>query len=250
MKILSVVIIVLTFTATLVQAEEGSIQAVFTTWEPYGYLEDGKAVGFELEIFAAVMDAMKRPVEFIERPWKRCLYMVQRGEADVVISALKTSEREAFLYFPQEPISLSQTAFFTTTTNPIEFNGAYESLKDYTIGVVSGFSYGPDFDAAGFLTKDEATSSEQVLKKLLAGRYEIAVGNIAVISSIAEKLGERQNIRFLTPLVHSQELYVGFSKAKGHEKLAQDFSNALAEFKASPEYKAILTRYGIPVPGE
>jgi ABC-type amino acid transport substrate-binding protein len=35
---------------------QGTVQVVFTTWEPYGYMDGDRASGFELDIFRAVMD--------------------------------------------------------------------------------------------------------------------------------------------------------------------------------------------------
>jgi len=209
-------------------------------------MDGDKAVGFELEIFAAVMGMMKYPVVFINRPWKRCLYMVKEGEADAVISALYTTERATYMYFPKEFISLSKTAFFTTTNRSIEFNGLYRKLKNYNIGVIRGFSYGPDFDAATYLVKEETATPELLVKKLIRGRNNLAVGNIAVISSIAEKLNVKNSIKFLKPLVHSQQLFVGFSKKKGNKKISQDFSTTLSKFKKLNAYKDILTKYGVP----
>ncbi len=240
-----VMVIFLILVSSVVYADDKKVQAVFTTWEPYGYVEGGKAVGFELEIFAAVMKKINIQTEFINQPWKRCLASVEHGNADAVISALKTTEREAYMYFPREHISVNESALFTKTGNKIEFNGSYEGLKDYLIGVTSGFSYGSAFDAADFLKKDPATKTEAVVTKVLMGRNELGVGNIAVISSILLKKGERDKIRFLKPLVHSQKLYAGFSKAKGPRKLTDDFSKALSEFKKSDEYKSILQKYGV-----
>lgn len=224
--------------------DDKKIRVVFTNWKPYGYMDNAKAAGFELEVFSAVMNKMGIQPEFDEYPWKRCLHMVRKGTADVIISALKTPEREEFLNFPSEPISQSNSAFFTTTDKNISFNGSYEDLTKYTIGVISGFSYGPSFDSADFLSKDKANNTEQVVKKLVKGRYEIAIGNTAVISVTAKNLGVRSDIRFLTPLVHSEKLYVGFSKAGNHAELSDAFSKSISEFTTTAEYKEIMVRYG------
>jgi len=226
-------------------AEEKKLTAVFPTWEPYGYVENDKATGFEIEIFQSVANKMGFRVEFLHQPWKRCLYSMKQNRADVVISALKTKERESFLIYPEEPISISQTAFFTTINKSINFNGSYDTLKNYTIGVTNGFSYGPDFDSCTFLIKDGSTESSAVIKKVLLGRNELGIGNIAVIRTIAKKLNALDKIKFLTPLVHSQNLFAAFSKRKRNEELAKEFSKTLSEFRLSQGYTDILEKYGI-----
>jgi len=223
---------------------ERKIRVVFTNWEPYGYTDNGKIAGFELDIFAAVMAKMDIKAEFHDYPWKRCLHIMKKGTADVIISVVKTPEREEFLNYPAEPISLSNSAFFTRVGSNIVFSGSYEDLKEIPVGVSRGFSYGPSFDSAD-LKKDIADDTKQVVKKLVKRRYDIAVGNTVVISLIAKKMGVLSEIRFLTPLVHSEKVYAGFSKAGKYAKFTDDFSKALAEFRKSSEHKEILKRYGV-----
>lgn len=218
---------------------------LFQTWEPYGYMADGKAKGFEIETFEAVADLMGYQVEFSHQPWKRCLHSVENGLADVVISALKVKERTAFLNYPDEPISISRTAFFTKKESTVSFNGSFEDIKKYTIGMTSGFSYGELFDSADYLNKDPSTETEAVLMKVLLGRNELGVGNIPVIKTIAQKKNSLDKIKFLTPLLHSQKLYVGFSKTGHFGHLAQSFSSALSDFKKTERYKIILQTYNM-----
>ncbi len=210
----------------VLHAREKKLIAVFPTWEPYGYVKNGEARGFEIEIFQAVMNNLNISVDFVHQPWKRCLYSVKNGYADVVISALKVEERTHYLYYPEEPISKSETAFFTRTDSKIVFNGSFEGLRNYTIGVTSGFSYGPAFDSSDYLKTDPSTETQAVIVKVLLSRIELGAGNMAVIKSIARKRKAVSKIRFLTPLLHSQNLYAGFSRARGHEKLTIAFSKA------------------------
>jgi polar amino acid transport system substrate-binding protein len=222
------------------------ITAVFPTWEPYGFVsDDGSAAGFEIETFEAVMSGMNIGVEFVHQPWKRCLYSVKNGLADVVISALKVEERKAYLHYPEEPISISRTAFFTLVDSKVVFDGSYENFKGRTISVTAGFSYGADFDACDFLKIDENTETHGVVLKVLLRRTDIGVGNIPVIRTIAQKSDALSKIKFLKPLLHSQELYVGFSKANGHELLTQNFSKALNAFKQTAEYEIIIKKYNM-----
>jgi polar amino acid transport system substrate-binding protein len=218
---------------------------VFVHWEPFGYLQDDRAVGFELDTFRAVAAELGLTVTFAERPWKRCLYMIENRTADVLISALRTPEREAYMIFPAEHISVNNTAFFTTHDSPVVFDGTFESLSGKIIGVTSGFSYGEAFDHADNLIKDGNIKTETILTKLLMGRYDLGIGNIAVITTMAMKQQTLHQIRFLRPLVHSQRLYAVFSRFEGHEVLAQDFSRELRLFKQTHTYLSILRHYGI-----
>lgn len=230
-------------------AAGGKLRVVFTEWIPYTFEEAGQASGFEIEICRAVMGQMGLDAQFTPYPWKRCLSALRGGQADALVSLLKTPEREEFTLFPDEHISISRTVFFTSATSRIAFNGSYGQLKDYTIGVIAGFSYGEAFDKADYLHKEEVRDANMLIRKVLSGRNDLAAENQAVVSGMALRTGVKDQLRFLEPPIHAQKLYVGFSKANDLEGLCREFSQALAQFKKTQAYHAILARYGVDFPG-
>lgn len=171
--------------------------------------------------------------------------MLEDGNAHVLISILKTPERRKYTIFPEEHISVSRTLFFTKTNTKVQYKGSLKDLKNYSIGVIAGFSYGKAFDNATYLNKDEVVDAERLIKMVLGGRYEVGIEDQAVVRGVARKLGVARSVRFLSPPVHTEKLYVGFSKKAGLRRLAADFSEVLARFKRTDEYKAILRKYGI-----
>ena len=225
--------------------EAKKLRVAYTDWFPYTYEENGAAAGFEIEIFDAVIKQMQLEAEYTQYPWKRCLMSLEHGQADVLISLLKTPEREGYTIYPETSISISKTMLFTTLDKTIEFSGSYQDLKGYTIGVIMGFSYGEAFDSADYLTKDEAADAPMLIAKLLKGRDDVAVENQVVVKASALKMGVQDQLRFLEPPIHTQKLYAGFSKANGLESLCTEFSQALHAFKSTDAYAAILGKYGI-----
>jgi polar amino acid transport system substrate-binding protein len=232
-------------TNTNCYGETNKLRVVHTDWFPYTFQENGKSAGFEIDIFNAVMEIMDIKVEFTNYPWQRCLNAIKTGKADILISLLRTDERENFTYFPDEHISLSKTVFFTKKDKNIIFNGNYKDLKDYSIGVIAGFSYGDIFDKADYLRKDKANSIQMLILKLVGGRNDLAAENQAVISANAKKMGLENKIKFLKIPIHFQKLYVGFSKTKKQKKLCKYFSKHLQDFKGTELYESILKKYGI-----
>ena len=86
-----------------VASHKPHIVAVYTDWKPYGYYHEGKAQGFEIEVFREVAERIGATVEFQNCPWKRCLKMVEKGKADVlnheeklIIDLKTTSDIEKF----------------------------------------------------------------------------------------------------------------------------------------------------------
>lgn len=226
-------------------AEARKLAVVYTEWFPYTYTENGTAAGFEIETLREVLKGMGREAEFIEYPWKRCLSTLEEGQADALVSLLETPRREKFTIFPEEHISASRTVFFTAANNTVAFNGDFGDLKGRKIGVIMGFSYGEAFDRAGFLDKEPGVDVNILINRVVSGRNDLAAENEAVAKASATRLGVRDKLRFLEPPIHSQKLYVGFARARGHGRLAAEFSKALAKFKSSPRYGEILRAYGV-----
>ncbi len=226
-------------------SEVKTLQVVFTTWPPYTYYENEEAMGFEIDTFKAVIDKMGVKAKFTVLPWNRCLLQLENGDADVVISMLKTPEREKYTYYPETHISISKTMLFTTSDKDIPFDGSFYSLQNYSIGTMSGFSYGKDFDNATYLNKEVAFHSKMLIRKLLAGRNDVAIGNQAVINSNAYSLKVQNKIKFISPAIHTRKLYVGFSRKNSLELFGAEFSNTLNKFKTTNAYENILEKYGI-----
>jgi polar amino acid transport system substrate-binding protein len=227
-----------------VPAEGGVLRIVYTDWFPYTFEENGQASGFEIEILKAVLAGMKIDPSFVLLPWKRCLSDLETGRADALVSLLRTPERELYALFPDQHISLSRTVFFTLADRSLTFDGSYDALSGLSIGIILGFSYGSAFDGAANLRKEPAINVEMLINKLLGGRNDLAAENQAVVSAYARRMGVRDRIRFLDPPIHTQMLYVGFSRKNNLESMARDFSSALREFRNSPEHGIILEKYG------
>ena len=230
---------------TASKAEKTALKVVYTEWFPYTYTENGQPNGFEIEILQSVLGELGIRAEFISLPWKRCLAHLRTGQSDLLVSMLHSPERETFTIYPEENISVSRTSFFVRTNSAISFNGDIAEMEKYSVGVALGFVYGEAFDNAEFVFKAEANGSEQIIKQLLASRIDLGAENEMVVSAQANKLGVRHKIRFLSPPIHSQKLYVGFSKASDLQGLSEPFSKTLANFKKTDRYKEILLKYGV-----
>jgi polar amino acid transport system substrate-binding protein len=230
--------------AVQARAETKTITVVHTEWYPYTYQEKGQARGFEIEIFEQVMAQMNVKAQFVSLPWKRCLQTIREGKAQALISLLKTPERERYIQYPEEPISVSKTQFFTRADRQIDYGGVLKNLQGLRIGVIAGFSYGPEFDEAHFLDKEASRDAEMLVKKVISGRIDLAAENAAVVAAVARRLGVDKQIRFLNPPIHMQNLYVGFSMDTDGAFLAR-FSDVLKNYRMTGAYWKILGRYEI-----
>lgn len=225
--------------------QENKIRVVYTEWFPYTYEHLGQASGFEIEILKAVMETLDREIELIKFPWKRCLISLKKGQADALVSMLKSPERETYTYYADEYISLSRVVFFKKKERNITYTGDLHELKPYSVGVILGFTYGEAFEKAAYIKKDYTIRTDLLIKKVLHGRNDLGVENQIVTMATTHKMGINAKFHYFEPPLFSKKLYVGFSKAKGHKKLSREFSTALEKFKKTDDYRNIINNYGL-----
>lgn len=109
-------------------------------------------------------------------PLKRCLTMLQHGEADIIIGVKETPERLRYLQFLQTPYRASSAdkVFFV-----LKERGAvvqrYEDLRPLRIGVKLGADYFTRFDHDTALRKDMSKDMGINLRKLAMGRLDAVI---------------------------------------------------------------------------
>lgn len=127
--------------------------------ELFRYLEEETHVQFRL-----------RPL-----PWKRALVSARNGEG-ILYGASRTPERESYFRF-SEAIFSETIWLVKRCDSPLKFNHLAD-LKDKSIGVVRGASYGDEFDEAAnvvFKAELDANSNEARFTKLLRKRTDALV---------------------------------------------------------------------------
>lgn len=239
-----VVMIFILLYATGIWAEEPLV-IVTDPWPPYTVEIDGDIRGTDVEITQAVFRQLGIPVNIQFYPWKRCLMMVETQKADAILDASITPERQAFLYFPDEPVSEGITVFFIKKGRTIPFT-ALDDLNGLRVGAGLGYSYCDDIDQASFMEHAERVPTlEQNFKKLLADRLDVVVEVDAVGYFTAKQMGILDQITIIPHASYCQGgNYLAFSKKSGHDQLASQFSTALQAFKLTDEYTHILQTYG------
>ncbi len=227
-----------------ISAEQKKVVFVYEDYPPYEYMDNGVTSGIDADIIREVCQRLEIVPEFKEYPWKRALRYVKEGRADAIFSLFKTPDREKFLYYPALSINTEKNILFTLKENDYSVN-RLSDLKDKTVGMVAGNSYGAEFDACEWIKKDIVSDVELLLKKQARGRTDFSVINELVGMHIVRKLGLDSKIRKLNYVVGEGPLYVAFSKAKGKKsrELADKFSAVLSQLKEEGFLQKNLKKY-------
>lgn len=222
-----------------------SIDVVTADWAPYygSELEDN---GFVSVLVLAAFERRGYTVNLDFMPWKRAMHRVEHGDADIVMGAYHSRER-AEKYLFSDPFYTVTVGFATLPGLDIREWKRLEDLKPYRIGVNRGWVNSDEFDAATFLTKDEATHQILNVRKLLAGRVDMIVTSVGVLNyEITQWSGPSpKQIVFLEPPLarHGLHLIAAIGNPQA-TAIIRDFNQGLAHIREDGTYAKIIQRFG------
>ncbi len=214
-------------------------------YPPYYYEKEGKLTGICVDQVNAVAKKMGLEVTYKVFPWKRLLFNAKKGNVDAIMPLFRTREREEYLYFDGLSLTYETNHFFTSTDALISYDGDFEDIRTYRIGVVSNYSYGNSFDNYEFSKKVVSQDDKHLVEMFMHNRFDIGVGNKYVIQFFAQKADVVDTIKFLGPHITKEMLYIGFSKIRNNAELSRKFSKTLYDFRATVEYQKLKEKYRI-----
>ena len=233
--------------AFFVPAQVHAEKVVFVTVEddipPNLYTENAQITGIYADIIKEVCTRLGIEPEMQRFPWKRCVENVKTGKADAIFPPILTKERTEFLYFPDEPMMMKRVVIFARKESGIRMQ-SLDDLKDKTVGVNRGYSYGEAFDNMQGLKKDESGDIMMQVKKLANRRMDVAVSVEAPFKYHSRQLGFTDQLEVIYT-ISEEASYVAFSQASGEKGkiLSEKFSQVLAQLKKEGVIQKIEDKY-------
>ncbi|WP_243544975.1 substrate-binding periplasmic protein [Pseudodesulfovibrio tunisiensis] len=220
-----------------------ALLVVFDDYPPYHYWDGETPAGLNVELTREAFRRMAEPIRFERRSWRRSLHDVATGDVDCVVAGFRTPEREAFAFYPDEPLSLETNAviFRADDANPIRH---LNDLYTRTVGVVAAYKYGESFDTMPHLKKQESASDSLLLSKLLEHRVDAIMGSRLVIRHLAMKREALDRIA-IGPLLKGEPLYLLISRRLGPRgsTLARRFGETLRQMRRDGTTAKFKARY-------
>ncbi len=163
----------------LTEVEEDNVFHVVTSpWKPYTYEEGGEYKGIAYDSLDFIMDRLEVEYNFEIEPWSRALKMVEAGEADALLSAAYSPDREAYLAYTPEQLAYGKEGVvpsaYLHTTNGIflvktllKDNFVFESIEQvvldgHLVGVTQGYGYAANVDEANCDKISHVTEQESL----------------------------------------------------------------------------------------
>ena len=148
--------------------------------------------GFSWDTLRDAYHVMGYTVYLTVRPWQRALRKFEEGSFEILYPTTKTPNREKKFFYSKEDTNFSSMNIYTKKDSKFVFKGI-SSLKGMNVGVIRGWSYGPEWEASKFLTVIKNESDEQNFEMLAQGRLP-AIAAFSVIADLWLKKNKKEHL--------------------------------------------------------
>jgi polar amino acid transport system substrate-binding protein len=220
-------------------------------YPPFYYYdaEKGRWAGISVDVCEAVAKELGYSLQYERYPFNRMLQSLSSGQADIACTLFNVGESKGNFIYTSVPHAFEDIWVFTRagTAHWEEFD--LEWLIGRSLGGVRGYFYGKAMNDAARFDKLLVNNEHQLIRILLGGRVNYALGNKPAIERQARAMGVIDRLDFMEPSVYRGPLYIGITSARADaHQLAADFTRVLVEFRRTPEYRALLQYYNLDPP--
>lgn len=206
---------------------------------PYRILNGRKESGLYIDIFRKIADRLGWEVIYREAPFRRVLRMMQRGEVDIMLGPLRTSERESMMAFVAPAFPPERKLFFYTDES--DRITRYSDLEGKRIGVLEGASYFHRFDTDDQLQKEPAPRYKNLMLMMQKDRVDVVIAPELVGIYTVNNLDMAVSISpFFVP---GERSYIAVAKNSPVLDYADDIRAALKLIKHEGVYEDLILRY-------
>ncbi|QTA84696.1 substrate-binding periplasmic protein [Desulfonema magnum] len=214
-------------------------------WPPYIiFNEKHQTEGIDIEILRLMGDRLKLDLKITQCDWVYCLRMMKNGRADIISSALKRPEREAYLHYIEPPYLLKSTKLLYLPKGQGHRIRTYEDIQNLHIGVLKDSAYFLPFDTDTRIRKTAVRKTEQLLLMLKNSRLDAFIGTEIVADYLIrhgnyDGLFEKSVFRYDTETA----FHFAISKKSLFASYLPQFNNAMASLIKEGLIESIIKKY-------
>ncbi len=231
------------FACLSLAAHGEKLRIVTEPWAPYVYEEQGVMRGLDYETTVIVFERLGVEVQWQFLPWKRCLAMLDQGQADGALDIFHSHDRDALLLYPSEPLSDVEFVLFYANERPHPVQ-TLDDARGLTVGTSPGYLYGPEFSNSPLFKREPAPSHDANFGKLLLGRVDLVITDRRVGQHVIKAMGLEGKVSQAPAVVSRQQQFLAVRRGAGMDLLVQRFAAELKRFKQEPAYTALSAKYG------
>ena len=220
--------------------------AIDPTYEPFTFKQEGKPVGFDVDIANALCEQIRRKCVFVEQGWDSMIPGLMARKYDVIISSMSiTEDRQKQIDFTDKYYN---TPSRVVTKKDLKYTGP-ASLKGKKIGVLKAstqekYAVGELKPAGVDVVSYEA--QDQVYLDIKAGRLDGTVADHVEVTGGFLNKPEGKDFE-----LKGEDLFIpkyfgtgaGIGLRKGQDALKGELNAAIKAIRGNGVYKKINDKY-------
>ncbi len=208
--------------------------------------KDGSVEGIYVDLLREAFGRAGYEVRFSHLPFKRALMMLKGKRIDAVASFFYAKKRESFAVYPRIPVMNYKMVFMARKDVLISFSGDYADLAPYSIVVLRGSSYVPEFIGAirrHNLNIFSVNDFDQSAAMILNRRVDLAAVELYSALESLRKINGLDKVRFLEPPIGIVPTYIAFAKDRVPREVVKAVEKALESMQSENYLELILRKY-------
>ncbi|WP_296247322.1 transporter substrate-binding domain-containing protein [Pseudomonas sp. UBA4194] len=242
-------------TASAFQQDGKIIAGSDVTFFPYEYMDNNRPAGFDIEFLDGLGKIMGRKVETIDTRFPNLITGLQGGRFDLTNSSMYiTAERVKVIdmipYLKSGESILAPKGSAYQPKKPEEFCGHKIGSMAATSWLAQMRKLSDEYCVKNGLQPiaiSEYATDPETTQAMLAHAVEAQITDAAVARGVVQKLANRVVISsdtLIYPVLN------GWGVKKGNDEVKNALVDALAKYRATPEYAALLSKYSFEAPTE
>lgn len=216
--------------------------------KPISFMGETGPSGMTVEVAQHILQRLGRqdPIEIV--PWARANTLALNQPNIVLLSIIRTPERERHLTFVG-PVFVGYISVYTRKGEAAKIAAMGDGIYRLRGGARRGSVFVQRARASGYSVTDEPVSSELCARMLMGRRFDLWFDGDEIIGHALEQAGYTRNDVELVRQISKEDINFAFSSGTP-QAIVQGWDAALREMKRDGSYQKIhrkwLPRYQLP----
>jgi len=214
-------------------------------YPPISWVQDQQVIGVAPAVVKLIFSELGYQVKLnTVGNWKRCLWEVKTGYADIVVAAYRIDSRESDFAFSQEFIVADPIGVFVNPNDNVNYH-SLNDLKGKTVGLLFGDSFGDSLDK--FFDENNqieyVSQGQQNFEKLANGRVDFMPLGIVTGKLQTKKLGYSDQIVASAIKLETNNYYMALSPHSGLSLYLPYINKRLKQLHENGKILQLLAKY-------
>lgn len=209
------------------------------------YYENGESKGPSIEILQAILKEAQLDAEVEFMPWIRAFGTASNNPNTLILSIIKTPERQDEFHWIIKVSNLSRV-FISLTSKPENYVDNMQQAKQKLIAIVLGSAGFKELTSHGFSEQKNlyvVPDAELMVTLLENGRVDLVYGDPVNVQNILNKRGRTDvaiNYKEIAP-ENERSSYIAINKATDI-RIVNRLQQAARKFEKTAEYAQLLIK--------